>query len=35
MTRIVCVSDLHEHLVDLPACDLLLVGRGRLATFHR
>ena len=24
--RVVCASDLHEHLVDLPECDLLLLG---------
>lgn len=23
MTRIVCISDLHEHLVDTPACELI------------
>jgi hypothetical protein len=26
MTRIVCVADLHEHLVDVPACDVLLIA---------
>jgi hypothetical protein len=26
MTRIVCTADLHEHLVDIPACDLLLIA---------
>jgi hypothetical protein len=26
MTRVVCTSDLHEHLVDIPACDLLLIA---------
>ena len=26
MTRIVCVADLHEHLVDIPACELLLIA---------
>jgi len=26
MTRIVCTSDLHEHLVDIPPCDLLLIA---------
>jgi Icc-related predicted phosphoesterase len=24
--RVACASDLHEHLVDVPECDLLLVG---------
>jgi hypothetical protein len=24
--RVACASDLHEHLVDVPACDLLLIG---------
>jgi hypothetical protein len=26
MTRIVCIADLHEHLVDVPACDVLLIA---------
>ena len=26
MTAIVCLSDIHEHLVDIPACDLLLIA---------
>ena len=26
MTAIVCTSDLHEHLVDIPECDLLLIA---------
>ena len=26
MTTIACVSDLHEHLVDIPECDLLLIA---------
>lgn len=26
MTEIVCVADLHEHFVDIPECDLLLVA---------
>ncbi len=24
--RVACASDLHEHLVDVPECDLLLIG---------
>jgi Icc-related predicted phosphoesterase len=26
VTTIVCTADLHEHLVDIPACDLLLIA---------
>jgi Icc-related predicted phosphoesterase len=26
MTTIVCTADLHEHLVDIPPCDLLLIA---------
>jgi len=26
MTTIVCIADLHEHLVDIPACELLLIA---------
>ena len=26
MTRIACVSDLHEHLADIPPCDLSLIA---------
>jgi Icc-related predicted phosphoesterase len=26
MTSIVCIADLHEHLVDVPRCDLLLIA---------
>src|SRR3954462_5815050 len=41
MTTIVCTSDIHEHLVDIPACDLLLIAgdvsfafKGDLAAKH-
>jgi predicted phosphohydrolase len=41
MTRLVCTADLHEHLPDIPACDLLLIAgdislafKGDLATKH-
>jgi len=26
MTSIVCIADLHEHLVDVPPCELLLIA---------
>jgi len=26
MHKIVCIADLHEHLVDIPPCDLLLIA---------
>jgi Icc-related predicted phosphoesterase len=26
MTTIACIADLHEHLVDIPRCDLLLIA---------
>lgn len=26
MVKIVCVSDLHEHLIDIPECDILLIA---------
>jgi hypothetical protein len=39
LTTIVCTADLHEHLVDIPPCDLLLIAgdvsfafKGDLAT---
>ena len=41
MTRVVCTADLHEHLPDVPACDLLLIAgdvsyafKGDLAAKH-
>lgn len=41
VTRIVCTADLHEHLVDIPPCDLLLIAgdisfafKGDLASKH-
>jgi Icc-related predicted phosphoesterase len=39
MTRVVCTADIHEHLPDIPECDLLLIAgdvsfafKGDLAT---
>ena len=26
MTKIVCTADLHENLIDIPECDLLLIA---------
>ena len=26
MTRVVCTADLHENLIDIPECDLLLIA---------
>jgi hypothetical protein len=26
MTRIVCIADLHERLINIPECDLLLIA---------
>jgi calcineurin-like phosphoesterase family protein len=41
VTRLVCTADIHEHLPDIPACDLLLIAgdvsfafKGDLATEH-
>jgi hypothetical protein len=41
MTRIVCTADIHEHLPEIPGCDLLLIAgdvsfalKGDLATEH-
>ena len=41
MTRIVCTADIHEHLPEIPECDLLLIAgdvsfafKGDLATEH-
>ncbi len=41
MTRIVCTADLHEDLIDIPECDLLLIAgdisfasKGELAAKH-
>jgi Icc-related predicted phosphoesterase len=42
MTRIVCTADLHENLIDIPECDLLLIAgdvsfafKGDLASKQR
>lgn len=42
MARVACVSDLHESLIDIPPCDLLLIAgdisyafKGDLVTKHR
>jgi metallophosphoesterase superfamily enzyme len=41
MTRVVCTADIHEHLPEIPECDLLLIAgdvsfalKGDLATEH-